>query len=174
MAEFNPALLPRAAVEFYVNTGMMIKLPDNIPVEYQRRSGVFVSIKKWSNLRGCIGSIEPQTDNIAMEIVRNAVSAATRDPRFKPVSCGELETLSYSVDILSPKELVKSPNELDPKIYGVIVRAGMAMGLLLPDLDGVTTAAQQIAIAKQKAGIYPGAKVEIYRFRVQRISEDEE
>ena len=95
MTKFNPALLARAAVESYVNTGEMIKTPDNIPEEFKKQSGVFVSIKKGTDLRGCIGTIEPQTDNIAAEIVRNAISAAVRDPRFKPVSTDEIGDLSF-------------------------------------------------------------------------------
>lgn len=105
---------------------------------------------------------------IAGEIIHNAVSAATRDPRFQPVRLGELDDLSISVDILGAPESVTSADQLDPEKYGVIVMSHARTGLLLPALDGVDTVQQQLDIAKEKAGIPPQVRPDIYRFTVTR------
>jgi AmmeMemoRadiSam system protein A len=132
------------------------------------RAGVFVSRKKHGSLRGCIGTIAPVTANIAEEILRNAVSACSEDPRFDPVREDELDDLVYSVDVLSPAEPIASERELDVKRYGVIVSAGYKRGLLLPNLEGVDTIAEQVAIARQNAGIRAGEPVNLDRFEVVR------
>ena len=106
--------------------------------------------------------------NIASEIIHNAVSAATRDPRFYPVRPEELNELSISVDVLGAPEAITSPDKLDPKKYGVIVMSHARTGLLLPDLPGVDTVQQQIDIAKEKAGIPPQVRPDLYRFTVTR------
>lgn len=132
------------------------------------KAGVFVSIKKHGQLRGCIGTTEPTQSNILEEVKQNAISAATRDPRFEPVSVDELADLVYSVDVLKPAEPIAGMEELDPARYGVIVRSGYRTGLLLPNLEGIETAAEQVAIAKKKAGIGPKEPVELERFEVVR------
>jgi uncharacterized protein (TIGR00296 family) len=111
----------------------------------------------------------PTQENIAREIIKNAISAAVDDPRFSPMNASELEDLSISVDVLTAPEEIKDISQLDPKKYGVIVSSGYKKGLLLPDLEGVDTAEYQIDIAKRKAGIYPGEKVKLYRFEVKRF-----
>jgi len=137
----------------------------------RERAGVFVSIKKHGQLRGCIGTFEPTQSNVAQEVINNAISSATRDPRFPPVAPAELADLSYSVDVLTKPEPVDSPAQLDPKEYGVIVECGRRRGLLLPNLEGVDTVDYQIDICRQKAGILPHEPVRLYRFQVKRYSE---
>lgn len=133
------------------------------------RAGAFVSIHENGQLRGCIGTIAPTCRNIADEIISNAIAAATRDPRFHPIRTEELDSLEINVDILSPEETIDSPDQLDVKRYGVIVEKGYKRGLLLPDLDGVDTVEEQIAIAKQKAGLdLTESGVKMYRFEVVR------
>lgn len=159
--------LARRTVENYLlGTEEEIELP--LPPEAQKPAGVFVSIKKHGNLRGCIGTIFPTQPSAAEEIRHNAIAAAFHDPRFDPVRAEELDELVYSVDLLKAPEPVSGPEELDPKRYGVIVRRGSRTGLLLPDLEGVDTVEKQIAIAKQKAGISPKEEVELERFEVIR------
>jgi AmmeMemoRadiSam system protein B/AmmeMemoRadiSam system protein A len=158
----------RQTVEMYVGEGKVPTIEPLTP-EMRERAGVFVSIHKHGALRGCIGTFEPQTDNVAAEIVANAVSAATRDPRFSPVRKHELKELDYSVDVLTSPVPVEDRSGLDPKKYGVIVESGWRKGLLLPDLDGVDTVDQQIDICRQKAGIPPGEKVNLFRFEVRRF-----
>jgi len=132
------------------------------------RAGTFVSIKKKGELRGCIGTIGPTRENIASEIVHNAISAGTSDPRFYPVKPYELDELEYSVDVLMEPEEINSMDELDVVKYGVIVRAGRRTGLLLPNLENVNTVEQQVSIALQKAGISPNEKYTMERFEVIR------
>jgi len=161
--------LARETVESYVTKGT-VPSPKSPPLEMQKRAGVFVSIHKGEDLRGCIGTIGPTEPNIALEIVQNAVSAATRDPRFPPVTPDELPHLNYKVDVLTDPEPVKGTDQLDPKRYGVIVEAGWRRGLLLPDLEGVESAEHQIEICRAKAGIDYNEPVKLYRFEVKRYS----
>jgi len=159
--------LARTAVESYVKKGAVAK-PGELTPEMKQKAGVFVSIKKQGRLRGCIGTFEPTRTNVAEEIVANAISAATRDPRFAPVTAPELGDLEYSVDILTQPEPATDPEKLDPRKHGVIVECGFRRGLLLPDLEGVDTVAQQIEICRAKAGIFTDEPVNLYCFQVRR------
>ena len=161
--------LARLSLETIVSTGKEASLPENLSPELlHTRAGVFVSIKKDSQLRGCIGTISPTADSVALEIVRNAVSAGLHDPRFEPVREEELPELVYNVDVLGKPESVSNEDALEPKHYGVIVQSGSRRGLLLPDLEGVNTVKEQIAIARRKAGIDDKEAVKLYRFEVVR------
>jgi AmmeMemoRadiSam system protein A len=161
--------LARHSLEHYVKTGKTAEFSDDISPELtDNQAGVFVCIKSHGQLRGCIGTIAPVTENIAHEILRNAVSAACEDPRFSPVRESELSGLVYTVDVLSPPEPIDSAEQLDVKKYGVIVTSGHKRGLLLPNLDGVDTVEDQIAIAMQKAGIDEGEPIQLERFEVKR------
>ncbi len=161
--------LAKKAVEAYVREKRIISPPENLTEEMRDRAGVFVSLKKRGQLRGCIGTFLPTTNNVAEEVIKNAISAATQDPRFFPVQEEELEEITYSVDVLSEPEKVEDISKLDAKKYGVIVTKGPLKGLLLPDLEGVDTVEEQLRIAKLKAGIEPDDEdCEIYRFSVKR------
>lgn len=161
--------LAKDAIETYVKTGKIIEPPRDMPEDWKIRRGVFVCLKKNHQLRGCIGTIHPATENLAEEIIKNAIVAATEDPRFMPVTEDELRELTYSVDVLSPPEKVKDLNELDPKKYGIIVSKGARKGVLLPDLEGVNTVAEQLSIALMKAGIRQDEEFEVYKFTVRRL-----
>ena len=163
--------LAKNTVETYVKTGKTPLMPKTLTPEMEEKAGVFVSVHvKNGDLRGCIGTFEPQQKNVAKEVITNAVSAATRDPRFEPISPEELDNLEYSVDVLTSPEPIKDESQLDPKKYGVIVEAGWRRGLLLPDLEGVDTVDYQIDISRQKAGIGPNESVKLYRFQVKRYT----
>ena len=166
------ANLAKLAVESYVKERKIIEAPKDFPKEFfERRAGTFVTIEKDGELRGCIGTYAPARKNIIKEIIYNAVAASTKDYRFGPIQENELPFLSYTVYVLSGPELVKNPETLDPKKYGVMVKAssGFKCGLLLPNLDGVDTVDQQIAICCQKGGINPKQeKITIYRFTVEK------
>jgi AmmeMemoRadiSam system protein A/AmmeMemoRadiSam system protein B len=169
--ESPPVRLARATVERYIKSGRPPENPAEIaPKLADQHAAAFVSIKKFGELRGCIGTTAPTTDNLATEIIQNAISAATRDPRFSPITIDELPNLSYSVDVLQPPETISSADALDPKTYGVIVRLGGRQGLLLPDLEGVDSVKDQIAIAMEKANIPSSErdKIELQRFTVER------
>lgn len=161
--------LARQTIETYVRTGKKIQVPEGISQEMLGgRAGVFVSIKKEGRLRGCIGTICAVQTSIAEEIIENAVSAAVRDSRFSPIRSEELDKLTISVDVLGDMEKIGSPDELDVKRYGVVVTKGYRRGLLLPNLEGVDTVEEQIAIAKRKAGIGEHEKAALERFEVVR------
>lgn len=156
-------------LETYVKTGRKLTVPEGLPEEMlSKRAGVFVSLKKYRELRGCIGTIGPTTGSVAEEIIQNAISAGTRDPRFPEVKAEELQQLVYSVDVLGEPEPIASKAELDVKRYGVIVRSGYRSGLLLPNLEGVDTVDYQVDIALQKAGIRSGEAYKLERFEVVR------
>lgn len=161
--------LARASVESWVRDRRVLPLPADLPAELRaRRAGAFVSIHKNGQLRGCIGTISAVEDCLGQEIIQNAVSASSRDPRFSPITPDELKYLEISVDVLGDAEPVDSPDKLDAKRYGVIVSRGRKRGLLLPDLDGVDTVEEQIRIAKKKAGIREDEDCSLERFEVVR------
>ena len=163
------AALARKTVEKYVTEGKVLPVPKDIPEEMRKtRAGAFVSIHKKGDLRGCIGTILPTRKNLAEEIISNAISASTSDPRFPAITPDELKDLEINVDVLSEPEEISSPEQLDVKRYGVIVSCGFRRGLLLPDLEGVDTVARQIAIARAKGGILPTEKITLHRFEVIR------
>lgn len=168
--EVDPLVaLARLSVESIVGTDEVLAVPEGLPDDMiGRRAGAFVSLHEFGNLRGCIGTIAPARRSLAEEIIMNGVAAATEDPRFAPVRPAELDHLSYSVDVLGEPEPVDSLEQLDPARYGVIVTRGFKRGLLLPDLEGVDTVMDQIAIAKQKAGIAPNEDAKLERFEVVR------
>lgn len=161
--------LARATIETYVRTGKTIEIPHDLDKEMTaRQAGVFVSIKEDGRLRGCIGTIQAVQPSIAQEIIANAISASTNDPRFSPIEPWELDRLVISVDVLGEKEAIDSPDFLAPDRYGVIVTKGRKRGLLLPNLEGIDTVEKQITIAKRKAGIREDESVQLERFEVIR------
>lgn len=163
--------LAKQSLFTYLQTGQHMLRPKSLPEDMcLKKAGVFVSIKKYGSLRGCIGTIQATTDCIADEIIRNAVEAGTADPRFSPVTLEELDKLSLSVDILGLPEHIDNRSLLDPKKYGVIVRYKGRSGLLLPRLEGVDSVEEQINIALAKAGISPNENYTLERFEVVRHS----
>jgi AmmeMemoRadiSam system protein A len=172
MNEFTK--LAKGAVEKYIRTGKIISIPDNLPPEfYEKKSGVFVTIRNNNELRGCIGTYRPAHKNLAQEIIMNAIAASSRDHRFLPITQEEVKNLSIEVSLLSTPEKISDISELDPKKYGVIAKcSGGRCGLLLPDLEGVDSSEQQFLIACQKGGIDPlsNKKIEIERFEVKKFN----
>lgn len=170
-SDIFPALA-RLTIETFVNLGTVIDAPTNLAKGLHARAACFVSIKtRAGDLRGCIGTIDPDQDSLAEEIIANAINAASRDPRFPPVLKEELPSLKYSVDVLSAPEPSRLEG-LDPEIYGVIVEDEEGRrGVLLPRLESIQTAEQQVEIAARKAGISPGKPLIISRFRADRYSE---
>ncbi len=164
------AELAKRAIEEYIRNRKVLSSAPDIPEDMKRRAGVFVCLKVHGQLRGCIGTFHPCCKNIHDEIVRNAISASSEDPRFSMVKPEELPDIAYSVDVLSEPEKT-TVADLDPKKYGIIVAKGNRRGLLLPDLEGVDTVEEQLRITKMKAGIMPNdEEVEVYRFTVNRYS----
>ena len=158
-----------ATIDKYIKNKERLSLPDNLPREMlEDKAGVFVSIHKFDKLRGCIGTFLPVQSCIGSEIINNAISAATEDPRFPPIREEELPYLDINVDVLSTPEDISSKEELDVKKYGVIVSSGFKRGLLLPDLDGIDDVDTQVSIAMQKGDIKPNDPIKLQRFEVIR------
>jgi len=168
MSEHALVQLARKAIETFVKEGKTINPPAELLPEMKQKAGVFVSLHQEGKLRGCIGTFAPTTANVAQEVIRNAVEASTQGPRFPAMVAEELAGLEISVDVLTEPVSVKSEKELDAKKYGVIIKAGSRRGLLLPDLPGVNTPQEQIAICRQKAWIADDEPVELFKFEVRR------
>lgn len=168
-SESDYVAVAREAIEMYVKERQQIDIPEWIPFKLSDFcAGTFVSIKKGGQLRGCIGTILPTQRNVVEEIIHNAIQASTHDPRFEPVTEDELNELVYSVDVLLEPHDIKSIDDLDVRKYGVIVTKGFRRGLLLPDLEGIDTPSEQVAIALRKAGISKDEAYEMQRFEVIR------
>ncbi len=169
---WDPVSLARASLRHYLKHRQLMPVPDDICCDLRQQAGAFVTLKRYGQLRGCIGTAEPTSAALAEEIIRNAVSAGLRDPRFSPVTADELGQLTISVDVLSKPEEIESSEQLNPQKYGVIVEKGGSRGLLLPDLEGIETASEQIEVACRKAGLSsdePGLK--LWRFEVHRYQQ---
>jgi AmmeMemoRadiSam system protein A len=171
--EVHPLVqLAHRAIDTFVRDGAHLSAPadEELTPEMHARAGTFVSLHEHGELRGCVGTFLPRRANVAEEIIENAIASATYDPRFPPVEAGELGDLEISVDVLTEPEPISSVAELDPQIYGVIVADlnNERRGLLLPALEQVKTAEQQVAIARQKAFIGSREPVQLYRFQVKR------
>ncbi len=161
--------LARASFEAYTRERTVIAVPDGLPDELTgRRAACFVSLHEHGQLRGCIGTLAPVRSSLAEEIIYNAISACSGDPRFSPVEECELDDIVCNVDVLGEPEDIPSPECLDVKRYGVIVSRGMRRGVLLPDLEGVDTVEEQVGIAKMKAGIGADEPCDLQRFEVVR------
>ncbi len=165
--------LAREGLRLYLKKGENLVPPEEMPPLFYTKRGAFVSIKtQGSQLKGCIGTLEPTQGNLALEIINNAISAGTSDPRFEPVPPTELDQLYFSVDIISPLEKISKRSYLNPSEYGIVVEKGFRRGVLLPDLEGIDTVNRQISIAAQKAGLSSQDEgITIYRFEVTRFAE---
>ena len=180
-AEDPYTALARRAVDCFAETGRKLDVDETLAQMTDRaaakrlaedQAAVFVSLYKAGELRGCMGTLRPVTENLAQEIVRNAIEAGAYDPRFFPVEPQELYQLEISVDILGEAEMVDGIQDLDPGRYGVIVEKDVRRGVLLPGVRGIDTPEQQLAVAKEKAGIYErddeGDRLVVQRFAVER------
>jgi MEMO1 family protein len=168
MSEHPLVSLARKTIETYIKEKKIIDPPADLTPEMEGKAGAFVSLHRKGSLRGCIGTFAPATDNVALEIIRNAIESSTRDPRFPPVEKDELDGLEISIDLLGAPEPVDSVKDLDAKKYGVIIKSGEKRGLLLPDLPGVNSPEEQIEICRRKAWIEDDEPIELFRFQVRR------
>ena len=141
-----------------------------LPKDLPSRAAVFVTLEKDGRLRGCIGTLEPVHSNLAEEVISSARQGRLWRSPLLPVSPDELGAITYSVDVLGEPEPVADEGDLEPQLFGVIVRSGRRVGVLLPDIEGINTAAVQVNIARRKAGIGPDEPVELYRFTVNRYT----
>ncbi|UCC28078.1 MAG: TIGR00296 family protein [Candidatus Bathyarchaeota archaeon] len=135
--------LARQAVEKYLKNGEVPALPSNVSPKLKERCGVFVTINQTHNgvkkLRGCIGFPYPTT-MLVQAVIESAISSATQDPRFSPISIDELDNVVFEVSVLTPPQQIdaKNPKEYCSKITvgrdGLIVERSFCKGLLLPQV----------------------------------------
>lgn len=130
--------LARAAIEKYLRDNTRLKAPDDLPSRFEEKRGVFVTLNKYDNLRGCIGYPYP-VFKLNDAIMDAAISAAVSDPRFPPVTKAEFADITIELTILTmPQELKVKPKDLPGQIeigrHGLIVKRGIYQGLLLPQV----------------------------------------
>ena len=157
------------SVEHFIETGKSLPCPDPLPKNLNQNAGTFVSIKKKGELRGCIGTITPKYKNLAEEIIQNAVRAANQDPRFDPVEKIDLPGLTFSVDVLTPLKKIENLKGHDIKKFGLLVKGKAKQGLLLPNLDLIKSADQQLTVCLKKGGFKENDTYELFRFEVKRF-----
>ena len=170
MANHPYVKLAILAVRHFLSERKPLPCPSPVPNGLKCRSGAFISIKKKTSceLRGCIGTVTPNQDNLAKEIIQNAVNAATRDPRFESVTKEELDQLRFSVDVIGSMELINNPEQLNPRRYGLSIKYKEHHGILLPDLEGIDTVQRQIELCLKKGNIPKNELYQMYRFEVDR------
>ena len=157
------------SAEHFIKTGKALACPDPLPEFLKQNAGVFVSIKKEGNLRGCIGTVKPKYKNLAEEVIQNAILAASQDPRFDSIQQRELPFLTFSVDVLTPPEKIENLQGHNIKKLGLLVQGEVKQGLLLPDLENIKSSEQQLKVCLKKGGFSDSDKYELYRFKVKRF-----
>jgi hypothetical protein len=166
--------LAHQAIETYLKAGQVMAAPSPLPPELASPGAVFVSLHSQDNkLRGCRGTLAPTEPNLAEAIIRTAISSATDDPRFPPMVAAELDGLDIKIDVLSPLEAVEDIGQLDHKVYGVLIQAGLCRAVLLPDISMVESVAQQLELVRRKAGLGPHEPAQLFRFTVTRYQQDD-
>lgn len=142
-------------------------------------SGVFVTIKRRGELRGCLGTLQLETD-LAGEVARCAQNAATRDHRFAPVTAEELSDTALEISVLGPLESIDPahPSAVVVGIHGLVVEQAGRRGLLLPQVatEWGWTREEFLARTCQKAGL-PGDAwrqgAQVFRFTAEVFGEDD-
>jgi uncharacterized protein (TIGR00296 family) len=179
--------LARNTVKTYLETGKIVKAPENTPRKLFEHCGVFVTINSLKGgekkLRGCIGYPHP-TSPLVEAVIDSALSAATRDPRFYPLSLAELCNVVFEVSVLTPPEAVEAEN---PKEYlakikvgedGLIVEKGFYKGLLLPQVPVEWEMCEEEFLCQccVKAGLPPDSwltkDAKIYKFQAIVFEEE--
>jgi AmmeMemoRadiSam system protein A len=151
--------------------------PPTLSVTLPDASGVFVTIKRRGELRGCLGTLQCHR-GLAGEVARCAADAATEDPRFPPVSMDELPDVAVEVSVLGPLEPIdpRDPGAIVVGRHGLVAERGVRRGLLLPQVAtewdwNVEQFLQQTCL---KAGLDPDAwqhDARIFRFEAEVIGE---
>lgn len=169
----------RRVIEEYVKSN---RIPEvKLPRSFDQLSGVFVTLKKHGDLRGCIGYPYPDLE-LKKALVDSAINAATQDPRFPRVSSKELQELEVEVTVLSDPELLRAKPAERPKHIvigrdGIIVEYGLYRGLLLPQvpIEQGWGPDEYLEYGCMKAGVSPDAwvdeKTKVYTFQGQIFKE---
>ncbi|MEW5768338.1 MAG: AmmeMemoRadiSam system protein B [bacterium] len=168
--------LARHTIETYVREGQMPPFEAKGNQELLEHRGAFVTIHKHGQLRGCIGYIEPIYP-LYKAIMQAAVSAATRDHRFPPLSPDELSEIDLEISILTPPKRISDVNEIKVGRDGLIMKKGHYQGLLLPQVATEYNWDRETFLEHTclKAGLpkdsWKDKGVEIYTFMAQVLGE---
>jgi AmmeMemoRadiSam system protein A len=157
------------AVEHFIETGKSLPCPNPLPDDLKQKASAFVTIKNQDSLRGCIGTMTPKHTNLAEEVIRNAILSANEDPRFDPVEKRELQSLRFSVDVLTPFEKINDLEEHNVKQFGLLVRGEGKQGVLLTNLDNIKNANQQLKVCLRKGVFKNNNTYELFRFKIKRF-----
>jgi len=162
--------LARATVVASVR-GERLPAPPALP-ELSARRGVFVSLHRDGDLRGCLGHMDDDLP-VAEAVRRMAVASARDDPRFPPVAPDELERLEVEVSVLSPTVRIR-PEDVVPGRDGLVVRRGPRTGVLLPqvaieqgwDREAFLRGVCRKALLPAEAWRDPGTELSAFRAQV--------
>ena len=162
--------LASQSVKHFIETGKSLPYHDPLPDNFKQKAGTFITIRNQGSLRGCIGTISPKYKNLAEEVIGNAIRSANEDPRFDPIEKKELASLTFSVDVLTPLEKINDLKDHNVKQFGLIVRGEGKQGVLLPELDNINSANQQLEVCLKKGGFKDSDTYELFRFKVERFT----
>jgi MEMO1 family protein len=168
--------IARKTISSYVTSGTVPDFNITDPVLKEKR-GVFVTLNKEQQLRGCIGYIMP-IEPLYVAVSKMAVESATGDPRFPPVTENELAKLEIEISVLSVPERIHNPDDIILGTHGVIVRKGGRGGVFLPQVAVETGWSKEQflnELCSQKAGLPEDAwkekDIELYIFSAQVFKE---
>ena len=169
--------ISRENILHYLTHHEMLSVKE-VPPEFKEKRGVFVTLKKHGNLRGCIGYPEPVYPLLSA-LLDSSVSAAVRDPRFPPVTLKEMDDITVEVTVLtSPERILPDPDNVTVGEDGLIVEKGVFKGLLLPQVpvEWEWDAEEFLCQTCIKAGLPPDCWLDrettVYKFQGQIFSEE--
>lgn len=161
--------IARNAVKSLFDKGMKSRSETEIPDKLKAPLGAFVSLYNETQLRGCIGTFI--TSKALYATIKDlAISSATNDSRFEPVSASEVEDLTIEISVLTPLERIKSINEIELGVHGIYVKKGVFSGTFLPQVALKTSWTIEEFLghcSRDKAGIgwYGWKDAELFRYR---------
>ena len=143
---------------------------------FEKKTGVFVSLHKLGELRGCIGYVSG-TATILRSVIENTVNASSKDPRFPPVTEDELEMVDIEISVMTPLTEVEDIESIEVGKDGLVIEKGFHRGLLLPQVatEWGWDKYEFLEQACRKAGLtmdaYEKKDTKILRFQAQVFSE---
>ncbi len=167
--------LAHAAVERWLESGRLTIDPACPFPELEKMAGIFVTLRKGSKLRGCVGQVIPQEPMFRL-VQELAVASASRDSRFPPLDRTEWPGIQMEISVLSPPRRMESMEALELGRHGIMIKKNERTGVFLPDVATEAGWSKEEFVrhcAEDKAGMdYRDIKnAEMYLFHVQKIPE---
>jgi AmmeMemoRadiSam system protein A len=176
-AQKEALTIARQTLEEYLNSGEILEINPKSQALLQKL-GAFVTLKKNGQLRGCIGSFEPN-EPLYQTIQKMAIAAATQDLRFPPVTSDELKDIKIEISVLSPRKKINDWKEIRLGKDGVVIQKGNRSGTFLPQVateTGWNLEEFLSQLCSQKAGLpsncYKDTDTNIYIFQAQVFEEE--